>query len=467
MAKDSPEHLVKVIGFDRDGRLYMVHGGKAISELTFAGRPEHILRLAKDLTHAVGTMHERGMAHRDIGINNVVVDGDGVLRVIDFGMSRHVSHHHRCGEAPVDMQQAQAAYTACVTSLWFRAPELFFRDKRWAYDPFKIDAWSVGVVLVHLLGGFPKLCQDTDGTQRTAIADLDCDRVIEHLRRTHPGSWVPRLEYFLRGFLRVDPSERLSVVDADHVFDAARAAARRTADMQAVRQTNLYPARLVRPRAHAVASITRFFRGRDRDRDRDGDCDRCVDDDDDDDDLVHHYRTSAMACAILDAYLRHLSAPPRGAAVAVDWHNVPPACAGLANKLLDSDHLHVPDILAEFGAEGASTPRVVAAEKDILHLLDGRLIYETVDDHLPVIDQATPEFKDVKDVALRVGADVPCATLADAIVQTYRGVPTSPLAHELRRHVVLQRQSRSKQSPRPMGIKPHHRPNASEGVVSI
>jgi TolB-like protein/lipoprotein NlpI len=50
---------------------------------------EELLDLAIPLADALRAAHERGIVHRDLKPGNVMVDGEGRLRVLDFGLARH------------------------------------------------------------------------------------------------------------------------------------------------------------------------------------------------------------------------------------------------------------------------------------------------------------------------------------------------------------------------------------------
>ena len=98
--------------------------------------------LCRQLLSAVNHMHERGIAHRDIKLQNILLDKSGdsnqtrlaQIKVVDFGYgSRFI------GCCPM--------HTVCGTP-YTTAPEVF----RESYDE-RCDIWSVGVVLFIMLCG--------------------------------------------------------------------------------------------------------------------------------------------------------------------------------------------------------------------------------------------------------------------------------------------------------------------------
>uniref|UniRef100_A0ACD5YMS9 Uncharacterized protein n=1 Tax=Avena sativa TaxID=4498 RepID=A0ACD5YMS9_AVESA len=105
------------------------------------GFPERTARrIFVQLASALAHCHARGVTHRDVKPQNILLDANGALKVSDFGLSA----------ALVVPGSADALLlTACGTPA-YAAPEVLCRK---AYDGAKADAWSCGVVLFVLLAG--------------------------------------------------------------------------------------------------------------------------------------------------------------------------------------------------------------------------------------------------------------------------------------------------------------------------
>jgi len=89
-----------------------------------------------DVLSAVSYCHEYQIIHRDIKIENILIDKDNSAKLIDFGLSNFYDREGFLG-------------TFCG-SLYFAAPELLSGMQ---YEGPEIDIWSMGVVLYVMVCG--------------------------------------------------------------------------------------------------------------------------------------------------------------------------------------------------------------------------------------------------------------------------------------------------------------------------
>ena len=92
--------------------------------------------LFKQLVEGLGYLHARNILHRDIKLDNILLDGKGMVKIADFGVSKQVK--------PGEIMREQCGTPAYI------APEII-RDR--GYQGFKADMWSAGVVLYAMLYG--------------------------------------------------------------------------------------------------------------------------------------------------------------------------------------------------------------------------------------------------------------------------------------------------------------------------
>ncbi|OCR24207.1 protein kinase [Pseudomonas syringae] len=125
---------------DRQHLYYLMreHGGRTLAELFALSGPvsvAHWQDLATRLLRAVGLLHRRNIIHRDIKPENLLLDDDGELRLLDFGLAYCPGL-----SAPADELPGTPS---------FIAPEAF----NGAEPGPQQDLYAVGVTLYYLLTG--------------------------------------------------------------------------------------------------------------------------------------------------------------------------------------------------------------------------------------------------------------------------------------------------------------------------
>jgi HAMP domain-containing protein len=99
-----------------------------------------LLPIAKQLCRALEVAHEAGVIHRDIKPQNMVVEGDGTLKVMDFGIARLATR------AP---QQGLTEAGMVIGTPDYMSPEQLLGDELDA----RADIYSAGVVMYECLTG--------------------------------------------------------------------------------------------------------------------------------------------------------------------------------------------------------------------------------------------------------------------------------------------------------------------------
>ncbi|KAK7340037.1 hypothetical protein VNO77_20729 [Canavalia gladiata] len=117
-------------------------GGELFHEVAGKGRlPEDVARrYFRQLISAVKHCHSRGVFHRDLKLDNILIDENGNLKVSDFGLSAVKGQIRPDG----------LLHTVCGTPTYV-APEILVKR---GYDGAKVDMWSCGVVLFALTAGY-------------------------------------------------------------------------------------------------------------------------------------------------------------------------------------------------------------------------------------------------------------------------------------------------------------------------
>jgi CheY-like chemotaxis protein/predicted Ser/Thr protein kinase len=98
------------------------------------------LGLARQLVEALAVAHEAGIIHRDIKPENALLDGDGVLKVMDFGIAR----------------LAQRSSTVTQTGMFLGTPTYMAPEHLLGEDiDARADLYAVGVTMYECLTGVP------------------------------------------------------------------------------------------------------------------------------------------------------------------------------------------------------------------------------------------------------------------------------------------------------------------------
>ena len=96
--------------------------------------------LYRQIILGIKYMHEQGIVHRDIKLENILIDLNNNIKICDFGIGRVLS------------SPAQPLFDQCGTPMYI-APEILLCSKEKGYKGFPVDIWSSGIVLYILLSG--------------------------------------------------------------------------------------------------------------------------------------------------------------------------------------------------------------------------------------------------------------------------------------------------------------------------
>ncbi|KAM3132813.1 hypothetical protein pb186bvf_015118 [Paramecium bursaria] len=140
------EHIVQLIEcFESDHHIYIIM--ERLQELTVAWHDEQLLKTQlKQILLAIKYINSCGYIHRDIKINNLMMDQNGTIKIIDFGLCTQIR------KSPLKRRRQ------CGTPGYI-APEVL---NSFHYDE-KCDMFSVGVIMFelftrkHLILGSDKL----------------------------------------------------------------------------------------------------------------------------------------------------------------------------------------------------------------------------------------------------------------------------------------------------------------------
>ncbi len=140
---EAEEHLYIVMEFIE---------GKPLNKLIPAGGMplEAVTRYGLQIADAVAHAHDRGIIHRDLKTQNVVITNEGRVKVLDFGLAKRI-HDDTKGheEEPTQAVNTLTQAGAIAGTLHYIAPETLLGNPAAVTS----DVWALGVVLYEMAAG--------------------------------------------------------------------------------------------------------------------------------------------------------------------------------------------------------------------------------------------------------------------------------------------------------------------------
>lgn len=230
--------------------------GKTLKQIIRERGPllnEETVDIMKQLVSAISEAHSRGIIHRDIKPQNVIIKSDGTLKILDFGIAT----------AKGSMQLTQA--NNVMGSVHYLAPELAKGEPATVQS----DIYALGIVMFEMLTGDVPFKAD----QAVQIALMHMRDPLPNVRQINPNVPQPMENIILRAAAK-NPADR---------YQSA-------ADMLADLSTCLDPARANEPRIETrpFADI-KMAQGKSFDEGRPTDEDDDDEEEEDDDALFPHF----------------------------------------------------------------------------------------------------------------------------------------------------------------------------------
>ena len=160
--------------------------------------------LFKQIILGLQHIHSHNIVHRDVKLENILIDLNNTIKICDFGIGRVLSN-------PDDL-----LYDQCGTPMYM-APEILFSSKEKGYKGFPIDIWSAGIALYIMLSGtLPFSVKKEESlleleNNKNKKKNMALKQAIMYSQPKKIEKISPKAKDLLHGLLNKDPNKRLTI----------------------------------------------------------------------------------------------------------------------------------------------------------------------------------------------------------------------------------------------------------------
>ena len=155
------------------------------------------------IVEGLGFIHENGMAHRDMKLDNILLDENFIVKIADFGFSGSLKGKFGTG-----------MMTTVLGTQPYMAPEILLEQP---YKGDLVDIFAIGVILFMLVAGTPPFEQATsDDAYYRNIVDNKWDTFWKYHSQNKPNGiqfFSSRFKELMESLLNANPKKRMPVAD--------------------------------------------------------------------------------------------------------------------------------------------------------------------------------------------------------------------------------------------------------------
>ncbi|WVQ75911.1 hypothetical protein IAR50_005546 [Cryptococcus sp. DSM 104548] len=134
----SPEYLSIFLEYVPGGTIASIY--RSLNQARF--EPQLVRSFTEQILEGLAYLHSKNIWHRDLKGDNILVDGQGICKISDFGISKQTS----------DAYDSFGQATNMKGSVFWMAPEVVHAYSERSYSG-KVDIWSLGCVVLEMWTG--------------------------------------------------------------------------------------------------------------------------------------------------------------------------------------------------------------------------------------------------------------------------------------------------------------------------
>lgn len=193
-------HVYDVVEHDGHPLLVMEHvEGRPLSRRMAAGPVplDEARRIIIEIAEALAAAHRAGVLHRDVKPSNVLIDGDGHVKLVDFGVAAHLPATREPSRDDSTLSDSGPSFSPAGTITYMSPEQLRGRTL-----DARSDLFSLGILAHELLTGSHPFRREARIETVSAILDDEPEPLPKDLVRRAP--WARAC----RALLAKDPAER-------------------------------------------------------------------------------------------------------------------------------------------------------------------------------------------------------------------------------------------------------------------
>ena len=157
--------------------------------------------LFKQIILGIQHIHSHKIVHRDIKLENILIDLNNNIKICDFGIGKILTYNK------------QLLYDKCGTPMYM-APEILLSSKNHGYEGYPVDIWSAGISLYIMLSGtlpFNLKNNESSSIEESSENNIELQYSIINNEPKYIEKISDEARDLLKGLLNKNPNKRLTI----------------------------------------------------------------------------------------------------------------------------------------------------------------------------------------------------------------------------------------------------------------